>query len=332
MLSRAPRWCAPWRSFVILRRGRRTGVLPAGRPAGPLAPRARQPRRAPGSARRRLRRRRGTDPTTRPGRPWRSAAAGERTGPGGGARSLRGALVRPLAPQAGRRRARRGRARRVGARPARGRRPQPRARDPRRPARRRLHRRRHLHDGVGDPGAARRRARARGQRDRAAPGAPSSARSARTGAGRSPSGARRVRAEHDRRRRPGAGRRRADARAPSLAARARRFLRRAQNPDGGFPAVVGRHQHRPHHGVGGPLAPRAWASAATPPPWNRAGGGPRAFLARLQRPDGAVRNTPAAPATSVWATSQTALRVRGPPARRSRILRPRRRARRGRDR
>lgn len=99
------------------------------------------------------------------------------------------------------------------------------------------------------------------------------------------------------------------ARAPSLV-RARRFLRAAQNPDGGFPAVVG--------GTSTALT-TAWVALSlrslgergSRPPWNR-GGGPRAYLARLQRPDGAVRIT-AGGMASVWATSQTALAFAGRP-------------------
>ena len=74
------------------------------------------------------------------------------------------------------------------------------------------------------------------------------------------------------------------------------------------------------------LSLRALGERGNAAPWNRAGG-PRAFLARLQRPDGAVRNTPAAPATSVWATSQTALAFGGRPLPDPRPARARHRAR-----
>lgn len=99
-------------------------------------------------------------------------------------------------------------------------------------------------------------------------------------------------------------------RSPSLV-RARRFLRSAQNADGGFPAVVG-GSSTALTTAWVALSLRAIGERGNAAPWNRSGG-PRAFLARLQRPDGAVRNTPAAPATSVWATSQTALAFGGRP-------------------
>lgn len=108
-------------------------------------------------------------------------------------------------------------------------------------------------------------------------------------------------------------------RAPSLV-RARRFLVAAQNPDGGFPAVVG-GTSTALTTAWVALAVRALGERGGRAPWNRAGG-PRAFLTRLQRPDGAVRNTAAASTGSVWATSQTALAlagrrlpIPGPPAR-----------------
>jgi Squalene-hopene cyclase N-terminal domain len=100
----------------------------------------------------------------------------------------------------------------------------------------------------------------------------------------------------------------AAGRRPELAAslrRAREFLRRAQNPDGGFPAVVG--------GESTALT-TAWVTVALRtlgdrpdrPPWNRAGG-PVRLLRRLQLPDGGVRNSRESVAPSVWATSQAAL-------------------------
>jgi Prenyltransferase and squalene oxidase repeat len=87
--------------------------------------------------------------------------------------------------------------------------------------------------------------------------------------------------------------------------RARDFLRRAQNPDGGFPAVVG--------GESTALT-TAWVTVALRTlgdrpdraPWNRAGG-PVRLLRRLQLPDGGVRNSQESAAPSVWATSQAAL-------------------------
>lgn len=98
--------------------------------------------------------------------------------------------------------------------------------------------------------------------------------------------------------------------APSLA-RARRFLVGAQNADGGFPAVVG-GTSTALTTAWVALSLRALGERGNRPPWNRAGG-PRAFLARLQRADGSVRNTPTAAASSVWATSQTALAFAGRP-------------------
>ena len=98
--------------------------------------------------------------------------------------------------------------------------------------------------------------------------------------------------------------------APPLT-RARRFLRAAQNADGGFPAVVG-GTSTALTTAWVALSLRALGERGDRPPWNRSGG-PRAFLARLQRPDGAVRNTTAAAAPSVWATSQTALAFAGRP-------------------
>jgi Squalene-hopene cyclase N-terminal domain len=97
--------------------------------------------------------------------------------------------------------------------------------------------------------------------------------------------------------------------APSLV-RARRFLRSAQNADGGFPAVVG-GSSTALTTAWVALALRSLRERGSRPPWNR-GGGPRGHLARLQRADGAVRNTRAGMA-SVWATSQTALAFSGRP-------------------
>jgi hypothetical protein len=93
-------------------------------------------------------------------------------------------------------------------------------------------------------------------------------------------------------------------RSPELSA-AREFLAAAQNPDGGFPAVVG--------GESTALT-TAWVAVALRtlgedldgPPWSRAGG-PLAHLRRLQLPDGGVRNTRGSTGSSVWATSQAAI-------------------------
>jgi hypothetical protein len=97
---------------------------------------------------------------------------------------------------------------------------------------------------------------------------------------------------------------RTPGRATSLR-RAREFLRRVQNPDGGFPAVVG--------GESTALT-TAWVTVALRtlgdrpdrPPWNR-GGGPVRLLRQLQLPDGGVRNSRESTSASVWATSQAAL-------------------------
>jgi hypothetical protein len=87
--------------------------------------------------------------------------------------------------------------------------------------------------------------------------------------------------------------------------RARDFLRRVQNPDGGFPAVVG--------GESTALT-TAWVTVALRtlgdrpdrPPWNREGG-PVRLLRHLQLADGGVLNSRQSPTPSVWATSQAAL-------------------------
>ena len=92
--------------------------------------------------------------------------------------------------------------------------------------------------------------------------------------------------------------------APSLVSAAR-FLRSAQNSDGGFSAVIG-GSSTALTTAWVALSLRALGQRVNRPPWNRSGG-PRAFLARLQLPDGSVRNTTDASAASVWATSQTAL-------------------------
>ncbi len=91
--------------------------------------------------------------------------------------------------------------------------------------------------------------------------------------------------------------------------RARAFLLTAQNRDGGFSPVVG--------GTSTALT-TAWAAMAvralgerpSKAPWNR-GGGPMRFLARLQMPDGGVRNAASSQEASVWATSELALAFSG---------------------
>ncbi len=98
--------------------------------------------------------------------------------------------------------------------------------------------------------------------------------------------------------------------APPLA-RAARFLRSAQNPDGGFPAVAG-GSSTALTTAWVALSLRALGQRGNRPPWDRAGG-PRAYLARLQKADGSVRNTAATTVSSVWATSQTALAFGGRP-------------------
>jgi hypothetical protein len=97
---------------------------------------------------------------------------------------------------------------------------------------------------------------------------------------------------------------RSPGRSPALAA-ARDFLAAAENPDGGFPAIVG--------GESTALT-TAWVVVAlsaigedpAAAPWSRAGG-PLSHLRRLQLPDGGVRNTRGSPESSVWATSQAVL-------------------------
>lgn len=91
--------------------------------------------------------------------------------------------------------------------------------------------------------------------------------------------------------------------------RARLFLLSAQNPDGGFPPVVG--------GTSAALT-TAWVAISIRSlgerpsllPWDRSGG-PLAFLRGLQLPDGGVRNATESSRASVWATSQAALAFSG---------------------
>lgn len=106
----------------------------------------------------------------------------------------------------------------------------------------------------------------------------------------------------------------AAGRAPAFSAslrRARQFLLGAQNRDGGFPAVVG-GESTALTTAWVALSIRALDERSSRPPWSRAGG-PLAFLARLQRADGGVRNSAASTAPSTWATSQAALAFAGRP-------------------
>jgi hypothetical protein len=100
------------------------------------------------------------------------------------------------------------------------------------------------------------------------------------------------------------------ARAPVLT-RARSFLGRAQNPDGGFAPVIGADSQAlttawvtvALHTIGTDLGSR---------PWNR-GGGPLEALRGMQLANGGVRNERDSTHASVWATSQAALALsRGP--------------------
>ncbi len=103
--------------------------------------------------------------------------------------------------------------------------------------------------------------------------------------------------------------------------RARDFLVGAQNPDGGFPAVVDGETQ---------ALTTAWVTVALHtigedpdrPPWNRAGG-PLEALRGMQLANGGIRNERDSPAASVWATSQAALAfARGPLPLGPRTLRP----------
>lgn len=93
--------------------------------------------------------------------------------------------------------------------------------------------------------------------------------------------------------------------------RARQFLLGAQNRDGGFPAVAG-GESTALTTAWVALSIRALDERSSRPPWNR-GGGPLALLARLQRPDGGVRNSAVSTTPSIWATSQAALAFAGRP-------------------
>ena len=91
--------------------------------------------------------------------------------------------------------------------------------------------------------------------------------------------------------------------------RARLFLLSAQNPDGGFPPVVG--------GTSAALT-TAWVAISIRSlgerpsrlPWDRSGG-PLSFLRDLQMSDGGFRNAAESSHSSVWATSQAALAFSG---------------------
>jgi hypothetical protein len=97
-------------------------------------------------------------------------------------------------------------------------------------------------------------------------------------------------------------------RSPALR-RARAFLGRAQNPDGGFPPIAG--------GQSDALT-TAWVVVAlhalglrpADPPWSW-GGGPLGLLRRRQGADGGVRNAALSEAPSVWATAEAALALSG---------------------
>lgn len=102
-----------------------------------------------------------------------------------------------------------------------------------------------------------------------------------------------------------------DAGASGSLRRARAFLLAAQNPDGGFPAVVG-GESTALTTAWVALSIRALDERSSRPPWNRSGG-PLAFLKRMQRPDGGVRNSAASRLASTWATSQAALAFAGRP-------------------
>lgn len=98
--------------------------------------------------------------------------------------------------------------------------------------------------------------------------------------------------------------------APSLR-RARDFLRTAQNPDGGFPTVVG-GQSTALTTAWVALAIKALGDRACRPPWDRAGG-PLDLLRRLQGADGGVRNSAVSAGPAVGVTIQAALAFAGTP-------------------
>lgn len=98
--------------------------------------------------------------------------------------------------------------------------------------------------------------------------------------------------------------------ASSALRRARAQLLAAQNPDGGFPTVAG-GESTALTSAWVTLAIRALGERPGRPPWGDRSGGPLALLARLQDPDGGVRNSAASDETSVRATTQAALALTG---------------------
>ena len=279
----------------------------------------------------------GTDPNDTA---W-ADPGGDRRGRAGGALA-RGARIAarrdgPPAAQAhaGRHRAHGRRGQRGGARPAEDGRPQPHARCPHGPERRRLHRRRPVHHGVGDPGAARRRAPRRlllGAPREERPRGPA-ARGRRVVGRREPAGAR---PEHHVGRRPGARGRGEEARARGLAPPGARVPSPRAEPRRRVPGGGGRREHGPHDRVGdrraahagrpaGPSAlesRRGSGSAAAAPPAARRG---RAQLARVRGavgvghvPGGAGVRAGAAPAVAARRAPDAAEDPEGRPARAAR--------------
>jgi hypothetical protein len=84
------------------------------------------------------------------------------------------------------------------------------------------------------------------------------------------------------------------ARHPAIA-RARRYLRRLQNADGGFELMAGR---------GSDAQSTAWAVQAFLAAKARPGAAAYGYLARLQRPDGSLRYSARYAVTPVWVTAQ----------------------------
>ncbi len=103
--------------------------------------------------------------------------------------------------------------------------------------------------------------------------------------------------------------------------RARSYLVEAQNPDGGFPPVVGeRTQALTTASVA--VALHTIGEDPDRPPWNRSGG-PLEALRGMQLANGGVRNERDSRSASIWATSQAALAfARGPIPLAPRPLRP----------
>jgi hypothetical protein len=77
--------------------------------------------------------------------------------------------------------------------------------------------------------------------------------------------------------------------------RALAYLRRLQNPDGGFELTPGRGSDAPS---------TAWAIQAFLAAGREPGGKAFAYLRRLQRSDGSFRYSASYVATPVWTTSQ----------------------------